>query len=364
MTQEELNLKYEVLAKEHRLLPIKVPPFYQAKVQEEISALGEIVGPLCKAVYPTAQKLTLRSPREVPDFVDDRLKMPADLEGIAIRKYDDRLLFLTTSRCFGHCQYCFRQDILADTCEKREHAQLPERVHLLMKYLQKHTEINEVILSGGDPMTLGVEGLKLVIDSIRSVSEHVAVRIHTRSLAFAPEVYSTELVNFLGEHRIRLVGHFVHPYEICDIVRAKLNTLRCMGVRLYNQFPLIHGINDHPIVLAELLRELDQMGMRTISMFIPDPICYSASYRIPLQRLWKILDQLNHSTPSWINSVRVVFDSPIGKVRREELVRYNINSGAAVFERGGKIVEYPDLPDNMYEESAIQTLLWKHKTVK
>lgn len=95
----------------------------------------------------------------------------------------------------------------------------------------------------------------------------------------------------------------------------KKSKLRERKIRLYNQFPLLRNTNDHHFVLYQLLEMLDQMGVRNLSIFIPDPINFSAAFRVRLSRVWRIADRLNATSPSWINSTRFVFDSKSGNAR-------------------------------------------------
>ena len=107
--QSELNHRYNTLSTQERLLPIKVTKFFQQKIEEEVAALGHNEGPLHRIAYPTHERLFVRTADEVIDFVDDRSNMPDNAKDVLIHKYTDRLLFMPTANCIGHCQYCFRQ---------------------------------------------------------------------------------------------------------------------------------------------------------------------------------------------------------------------------------------------------------------
>ena len=280
MNQDSLNRAFQKLVQTERLLPIKTTQFYRRKVEEEITALGGCEGPLHRAVYPTKERLTTHAPGEVIDFVSDRDNMPAELQGFAIRKYSDRILFLPTHVCAAHCQYCFRQNILAERRTENPNATIDfdKRVDKLLSFLKEHTTIQEVILSGGDPLTIPYGRLERLLAALKTT--HIQhIRIHTRSLVFEPRVFNSRIINLLGAARVRLVIHSIHPYEICDDVRNYIAELHRADVRLYNQFPLLRGINDHAEVLAKHLTVLDELGIRNLSVFIPDPISYSASFR-------------------------------------------------------------------------------------
>lgn len=358
--QSSLNQAFQILAKEENLLPIKVTTFYRKKVEEEVAALGHHEGPLHRAVYPTQERMTVRAPGEVADFVDDRENMPEGLSDVAIRKYDNRMLFFPTDVCAAHCQYCFRQDVLNEIHEEKDGpTPLDKNVENLLAYLEEHPEIQEVILSGGDPMTLSHAKLERVLLALQDTAKVRNIRIHTRTLIFSPKVFKSETVQLLADADVRLVSHSIHPYELCEEVEHYARELDKSGVRLYNQFPILRNVNDHPEVLSQHLERLDELRMRNLSMFIPDPINFSASFRIRLKRLFKIMDQLNWSTPSWINSTRLVLDTHYGKVRREDLRSYDEEQNMAVFEREGHVIPYHDLPMELDKPGDRNTLLWK-----
>jgi lysine 2,3-aminomutase len=357
--QESLNRRFQLLAKEENLLPIKVTGFYRRKIEEEFAALGHHNGPLHRGVYPSEERLQVRAPGEVADFVDDRVNMPDGLKDVAVRKYDNRMLFFPTDVCAAHCQYCFRQDVLSELHEgQEESATIDGKLNNLLTYLEGHPEVEEVILSGGDPMTLSYQRLEKILRSLQEAKVR-NIRIHTRTLIFSPKVFKKETIDLLAGTKARLVMHSIHPYEICDEVEDYIRQLDDAGVRLYNQFPLLRKVNDHPEVLRRHLVKLDELGVRNLSMFIPDPINFSASFRIRLKRLFAIIDELNWSTASWVNSTRVVLDTHHGKVRREDLKSYDEASGIAIFERQGNSIQYTDLPEALDEPGDIKTLLWK-----
>ncbi len=350
--------RYNQSARELGVLSVKVTPFYRQKITEEVGVLGHTGGPLARTALPIPGRFDFRAPAEVDDFVDDRANMPPEATDSIVRKYTGRMLFFPTDNCAGHCTYCFRTDVLADQHE-RKLPSLDEKIDTLLAYLAEHPEVNEVILSGGDPMTLPTKHLVRILRKLKEEAHVPNIRVHTRTLAFSPNVYNEERVEALAEHRVRLVHHIVHPYEICDEVREKVDLLNDKGVRMYNQFPLLRQVNDHPEVLIRLLTMLDDLDIRNLSMFIPDPIKYSAVFRIRLERLFKMIDEVNWGTASWVNSTRTVLDTNHGKVRREDFKGYDACGNVAIFKREGQTIEYPDLPEAMDIPGDLNTLLWK-----
>jgi lysine 2,3-aminomutase len=160
--QFKINQHFNQIRKSEYLLPIKVTEFFQKKIDLEKSFLKHTKGPLHRMIYPSQERLHIRAPGEVADFVDDRDNMPEGIPDTVIRKYDNRALFLPTSTCAAHCQYCFRQDVLSEQHETKDHA-IDYKLKLLSDYLKDKPAITEVILSGGDPMTLPFNHLEKII---------------------------------------------------------------------------------------------------------------------------------------------------------------------------------------------------------
>ncbi|MBI5346023.1 MAG: radical SAM protein [Chlamydiae bacterium] len=351
-SQEKINERFSKLAQNKRLLPIKISSFYQKKIDEEVEKLGHFDGPLHHVGYPSLERITLSSKEETANFVDDKGNMK---EGeFIVQKYVDRILFLVTHNCIANCQYCCRQDIL---CEKNEEPSLDQKLSLLENYVRGRPSIKEVILSGGDPLALPFFELKTIIDRLKSLNLE-SIRVHTRSIVYNPFVFTDDKLRLFKESDVRLVFHIVHPYEICMEVEKTIYKIVDHKIRCYNQFPLLRGVNDHSEVLIKHLKLLDKLFVRNLSIYMPEPISHSMSFRIHLARMFKIIDEVNKKTPSWVNATRFVLDTPIGKVRREDLKRYEPGK-FAIFERDQKEIKYLDLPEELDKPSDLKILLFK-----
>ena len=330
------------MRRRYNLLPVKVSSFYERKVREEMAALRGSSGPLYRAAYPTAAKIAARVAGEIPNFSDSG-------DGDVLQKYPDRMLFMAARDCFGHCQYCFRQDTLAGG---RNDVPLAQKLEELRTALERAPEVREVILSGGDPLTLAADDLARILESLPA---GIDVRVHTRALAYGPDAFTAEITALLIRHDARLVHHIVHPYELCETARETAKALRRADIRQYNQFPLLRGVNDSVAVLARLLGDLDDLRIRNLAIFLPEPVLFSEAYRVPYTRVEELCNELYSRTPSWIHGTRVVLDSMHGKLHPMHLAERG--DGVTVFVKNGRRVEYPDpahytLPDD-------RILLWK-----
>lgn len=352
LIDNKLEKDYEKLVERDSILPIKVSDFYMQKVMDEIKHIGKN-GPLYKSVIPTKDKIEQKTSVETRDYVEEEKHMPIANADYIIQKYENRVLLIITDVCFAHCQYCFRTYNLAKFQKSNMKKTIEFKIATLRKYLADHKEIKEIILSGGDPLSIGYENLKYVLSELKNYQ----IRIHTRSIVYQPDVFTADIIKLLKMYNVRLVFHINHPYEIDSVVENKINEIRNSSIRMYAQFPLLRGINDNSKVIIKLLEKLDDLNIRTLSIFIPDPISYGASFRVSASRIEKIIDEVNWNTPSWINSARFVLDTTIGKVRRENIIRRN--GKCITFSRDNKEVKYYDLDDGIDIPSKIENLLWK-----
>jgi lysine 2,3-aminomutase len=350
-----LSARYARLVEEEGLLPVRVTPFYLKKIEKEIRRVGR-GGPLYRAAFPTEERLSRVEDDEPRDFIGEFSYMPVADAPFILRKYENRLAFLVTETCFGHCQYCFRTYKLSidkNTSHKSAPPSLEEKTAVLKKYLAAHPEIREIILTGGDPLTLDDAALAFLCAALGAWE----LRVHTRAIAYEPERLSETLITLFSRHKIRLVFHIIHPYEICETAAEKIAALSACSVRLYAQFPLLRGINDHYRTLTALFEKLDALGVRPLSVFIVEPNKFSGAFRLPFARIESLINAIHWNTPSWMNALRFTLDTAIGKVRREDIVQRQ--NGEIIFEREGRRTAYQDFPAAFDIPGDPALLLWK-----
>ena len=355
LIDQEVLKAYNSLVENESLLPIKISDFYIKKVVEEYQSIG-VNGPLYRSVLPTQNRWQVKTSKETRDYVEEDKHNPVEGIDYIIQKYDNRLVFIITDVCFAHCQYCFRTYNLSKFQQSNLKETIKNKIKMLKEYLKNNSLVEEIIFSGGDPLSIGYENLKFALEELKDYK----IRIHTRAIVYNPYVFSKNIIKLCKKYNVRLVFHINHPYEICNEVENIINRIDKAGIHMYAQFPLLRGINDNSLVLKMLLEKMDELHIRPVSIFIPDPISYSADYRLSFDRIIEIMDELNWNTSSWINSVRFTMDTTIGKVRRENIVRHYDNK--IVFSRDGKEVEYYDLDDGIDKPSDIKILLWKGKS--
>lgn len=350
---QEVLTTYNSLVEKESLLPIKISDFYMKKVVEEYRTIG-VNGPLYRSVLPTKNRWEIKTSRETRDYVEEDKHIPVEGVDYIIQKYENRLVFIITDVCFSHCQYCFRTYNLSKFQQSNLKETIANKVRILKDYLNKNSMVEEIIFSGGDPLSIGYDNLKMALEELKDYK----IRIHTRAIVYNPYVFDKNIIRLFKKYNVRIVFHINHPYEICSEVEKVIKNIDDAGIHMYAQFPLLRGINDHYFVLKMLLEKMDELHIRPISIFIPDPISYSADYRLSYNRIIEIMDELNWKTASWINSVRFTMDTTIGKVRRENIIRREDNK--IVFSRDCKEVNYYDLDPGIDKPSNINILLWKN----
>jgi len=331
-----------------------------AAVDRGAHELGDFGGPLYNVAYPKPERWTTFVPNEVKNFVADNEHMPAGLEDVIIHRYTGKILYLTTSTCLGHCQYCFRPDI-AGAANQDEGAGDNLSPHILDRicaYLEEHPRIREVILSGGDPLTCEISRLEYAVQRLTAVPSVKSCRLHTRAPAYAPQGLTDRFIRLLEHCNIHLVIHAVHPYELDAEAATPLLAMRRRGIMMYNQFPLIRGINDHPGVIMELGYRCTELGVHMLSMFIADPIKFCAAYRVRLQRVFDIADEIFFHGEAWLSNMRVCQDTPIGKVKREHILPYAAGPDQHIFRRQGRSVTYQDIPRELDNPTPLSRLLY------
>lgn len=182
-----------------------------------------------------------------------------------LHRYPDRALILASTKCLVHCRHCMRKRLW----NKHKHPE--DLLGRWVAYLESHPEINEVILSGGDPFCLSDSRLKHITAKMCVVKHVLSIRIHTRAVAVAPGMITPDLARFMAAHKVnKVVVQFNHPVEITDESQAAAETLSRAGIKVMNQNVLLRGVNDSPEILAELFTRLVQSGIMPYYLHHPD----------------------------------------------------------------------------------------------
>lgn len=213
-----------------------------------------------------------------------------------IHRYPDRVLFLVTDTCSVYCRYCTRKHFTG-----HDHALVsgPEYDQAL-EYLRRHPGVREVILSGGDPLTLNDKTLERILSDLRSIEHVEIIRVGSRMPVVCPMRVDASLAAVLRKYKpVYLMVHFNHPREITREAAAALEILVDHGVPVLNQMVLLNGVNNHPAVVQALSRRLLYLRVKPYYMFQCDPsqgtdhLRTSVEESLSIQReLWGVLSGL------------------------------------------------------------------------
>jgi EF-P beta-lysylation protein EpmB len=215
---------------------------------------GDINDPLLKQVLPIVDE-EIKLPGYSTDAVGDLASLKAT--GV-LHKYQGRALLVSTGSCAINCRYCFRSNF-----PYAEETAASGQWQSAIRHLQADTSIDEVLLSGGDPLSLSTAKLQVLSDGLRPLKHIKRLRIHTRLPVVLPERIDAEFIDWIVSlpwHCI-IVIHANHPNELCPEVQRALSRLKEAGCTLLNQSVLLAGVNDDADVLAGLSERLFDYGV-------------------------------------------------------------------------------------------------------
>ncbi|MCL2282289.1 MAG: hypothetical protein FWC26_03120 [Fibromonadales bacterium] len=203
----------------------------------------------------------------------------AEIESGFLRKYKGRLLVLASDKCARQCRFCFRRNTPIKVAS-------PER---LRKILERDKSIKEVILSGGDPMMLGSDGLQKFFDAIPL---GIRIRIHTR-------IIRSNGLQHLGS-RLIFVSHINHPDELNEKTGENFQNLANSGATLFNQSVLLKGVNDNAKILAELSEKLFSQRVLPYYLHQLDKAQGTAHFEVPIKKAKQIVKELKEMLPGYL----------------------------------------------------------------
>lgn len=271
-----------------RDFPLKVPRSFLARMEK-----GNPRDPLLRQVLPISAELLPQSGYQ-KDPLQELAAMPVD--GL-LHKYQGRALLTITGACGIHCRYCFRRHFpYAETNPARN------EWHSALEYLRRHLEISEVLLSGGDPLSLNDRRLSELVSGLEKISHIKRLRIHTRLAVVLPERIDDQLLRWLGATRLQtiVVVHINHPNEINHEVIRAMHKLRRANVSLLNQSVLLRGINDDAKILAELSERLFEARILPYYLHQLDRVQGAAHFEVDDRRALEIMAELHAMLPGYL----------------------------------------------------------------
>ena len=278
--------------------------------------------PIWNQYVPTMAEL------DIKDGIVDSLNEDADSPVPNItHRYPDRALFLVSPVCASYCRFCTRRRKVGD----------PEKIPMsqfesAFKYLEEHTEIRDVIMSGGDPLLLNERRLDAILTRLRSIKHIEIIRIGSRVPCHLPERITTELTDVLKKHHPLWINtHFNHPRELTPAAVKGLGMLADAGIPLGCQTVLLKGVNDNPVVMKQLMHKLMLARVRPYYIYMADQVAGAEHFRTTVQTGIRIMESLRGWTSGLANPYFVI-DAPGG---------------------GGKIPLLPEYVESMNEDEVI-----------
>lgn len=288
------------MPKDH--LPFRITPYFTYLLSTLRSD-----HPLYKTVIPSIYELN-SGVGEKDDPLDEQEFSPVPN---IVHRYPDRALFLTTGFCSFFCRYCTRSHNVANRSSIVASEKEWEKG---FEYLESHSEIRDVIVSGGDPLTLSDDKLEYILSRLRSIKHVEIIRIGTKVPVVMPMRITDELCSMFEKyHPLYLNIHFTHPDEITEDVKEACNKLSKAGIPLGSQTVLLKGINDDTGIMKKLMQKLLYIRVKPYYIFQMDKIIGGDHFSTPISKGFEILDALRGHT-SGFACPQYVVDSSKGKI--------------------------------------------------
>jgi len=266
-------------------MPLSITPYYTSLLDR-----WNPDDPLRKTVVPVSEENNIL-PEEMVDPLGEHSNSPCDS---LVHRYPDRVLFLVTDFCSTYCRYCTRSRLVGrrlDTFLWRE------RWERALSYIETHTEIRDVLISGGDPLTLSEEKLFWLLNRLRKISHVEVIRIGTKAPVVLPQRITPVLTSMLKMfHPLWMSIHFTHPKELTPETIEACNQIADAGIPMLSQTVLLAGVNDNVEVLKRLFHGLLKIRVKPYYLYQCDPVPGTSHFRTPVEKGLEIVSSLQGFT--------------------------------------------------------------------
>lgn len=281
-------------------LPVGITPYYASLLSKHDPAQA-----LRRTVVPVGGEY-LRTPGEADDPLGEDSHSP--VPGI-VHRYPDRVLFLVTGFCSTYCRYCTRSRMVGATGEKSVRKSDLERA---LAYIESTPSVRDVLVSGGDPLTLDDDRLDWILSRLRRIPHVEFVRIGSKQPVVMPQRVTPALTRVLRRyHPLWMSLHFTHPDELTPEVAESCGRLADAGIPLGSQTVLLRGVNDELETMRRLVQGLLRIRVRPYYLYQCDPISGSAHFRTPVAKGLEIVRGLRGHTTGYAVPTYVI-DAPSG----------------------------------------------------
>ncbi len=281
-----------------RHFPLRVTKSFLSRME-----LGNINDPLLRQVLPLATELTGQNDNSVNGHLSSwgQLDPVGDAEAMAspglLHKYPGRVLLVSTAACAIHCRYCFRQHF-----SYQEANPLGSQFPATLAYLSQNKDIHEVILSGGDPLSISDQRLNRIISQLAAIPHLNTIRFHTRLPVVLPKRLYSQQLDWLQSGQLNrvMVLHINHPNEINDEFRSAIQRLQGHNITLLNQSVLLKGINDDANSLIELSYKLLECGILPYYLHQLDQVSGAAHFEVAVGTGRQLIEQMRNRLPGYL----------------------------------------------------------------
>lgn len=329
---EKFGIKKEVAEKLDVFFQARINPYYLSLIR-----------------YPGDPIWLQAVPDEVELYDLDASDDPLNEESMSpvpniTHRYPDRALFLTTSQCGLYCRFCTRKRKVGDASKINM-----RELESAFRYLEEHTEINDVILSGGDPLMLTDAMLEKILVRLRTIPHIQIIRLGTKMPCVLPQRITPQLCEMIKKyHPIYVNTHFNHPWEITEESKKACEMLVNAGVPVGCQTVLLKGVNDDPEVMKDLMKKLLAIRVRPYYIYQADLTKGANHFRTPIDVGLEIMDKLRGHI-SGLAVPHFVIDAPGGGGKIPLLPEYVLaRDKDKIILRNFKneVYEYPDVQED------------------
>lgn len=312
-------------------LPVRITPYYASLLSQ-----SDALQPLRRTMVPVLDELKV-SKGEASDPLGEHTHNKVNC---IVHRYPDRVLFLVTEFCSAYCRYCTRTHMVAKS--EKNHTRRAEWDKAI-DYIAEHTEVRDVLLSGGDPLTLADSQIEYLLTRLRAIPHVEIIRIGSKVPVVLPQRITPALVKILKKfHPLFISIHFTHADELTDETRLACNRLADAGIPMGSQTVLLKGINDNVESYKKLTHELLKVRIRPYYLYQCDPILGSAHFRTSVEKGLEIIKGIRGFTSGYAIP-HYVIDAPGG---------------------GGKIPLLPDYYQGRDEDGNVLLKNFEQKTFK
>lgn len=282
-----------------KCFPFSITPYYASLLDKEDSEQS-----IRKTVVPVIDEMIISSCESV-DHLNEAKDSPVPC---IVHRYPDRVLFLATNFCSTYCRYCTRSRMVGG----HEHCSSHQQWEKAIEYIKNNNKIRDVLISGGDPLTMETNQLEWLLSRLRQIEHVEMIRIGTKVPVVLPQRVDVDLVNMLKKyHPLWISIHFTHPDELTEECRKACAMLADAGIPLGSQTVLLKGVNDNVETMTALCQRLLKARVKPYYLYQCDLVPGSAHFRTSVQTGIDIIDKMRGFTTGYAVP-NYVIDAPHG----------------------------------------------------